>query len=536
MKTFFTLFTALIAVTLLAQENKTDQRINRSAEKFSDDVVIHSTPDINQERVKLSVAFNGWLYAAYSTIDSANNAGGITIVKSIDNGLSWQVFDSYMPTGIRYPAFDILVAGTDTSALKLYLIGVNKNVSTASHTIFLDVYNATNGNYIGSPYNRSTGTNRVYDIAIASDYTLPAVGASPYSVAFLYSRYSSSNDSVNYVLSVDGGVSFSHMSNVAITGAFFNKISLAYGRSNSGSNGRYFAAWERKSSSLSRNGNIYVARNTSNIDGGWTTPKCLDSLSSAMIGLCSNPSIAASIGDIDNDSAGVTAIVTLQRDYNGDASDYDLLGFYNKRAHFTDFWYRFDVDNSSTNAMQPNISYDKNYNNFLLTYYDSTNQKLPYVVNGFNLTTPNSWVVINAQYNDNTNLKSPYPVVEINPVSTKTAHAWIAKGTGTKGVAMFDAEYNMTGVSEIASDEYSSVYPNPARDEFSISFGFLSSPEAVINIYDVNGKVVESRMASTSRGGNFVEKFDVRSWENGMYLISVQSGNSTLQERIVVNH
>lgn len=536
MKTLFTTIAAILALTLLAQENKTDQRINRSAVKFTDDVVIHSTPAISQERVKLSVAFNGWLYAAYSTVDSANNAGGITILKSVDNGLSWTIFDSYMPTETRYPAFDILVAGTDTSALKLYLIGVNQNVSTASHTIFLDVYNATNGYYIGSPYNKSTGTNRVYDIAIASDYTLPAVGASPYSVAFLYSRYSSSNDSVNYVLSVDGGVSFNHMANVAITGAFFNKISLAYGRSNSGSNGRYFAAWERKSSSIVRNGNIYVARNASNIDGSWTTPLCLDSLSSSMIGLCSNPSIAASVGDVDNDSAGVTAIVTLQRDYTGNGSDYDLLGFYNKRAHYTNFWFRFDVDNSSTNAMQPNISYDKNYNNFLLTYYDSTNQKLPYVVNGFNLTSPSLWTVVNAQYNDNGNLKSPYPVVKINPVLTKTAHAWIAKGAGTKGVAMFDAEYNITGVSEISGDEYSSVYPNPARDEFSITLNAGSTQNPNISVYDMNGKLVENRIATNTKGGNFVEKFDVRSWDNGMYLILVQSASNILQERIVVSH
>lgn len=83
MKTITSIIFVIFAISVIAQENKTDQRIHGANDKFADDVIIQSSPTINQEKVKLSVAFNGWIYAAFSTIDSSTNSGGITIMKSL---------------------------------------------------------------------------------------------------------------------------------------------------------------------------------------------------------------------------------------------------------------------------------------------------------------------------------------------------------------------------------------------------------------------------------------------------------------------
>lgn len=508
---------------------------------YTNDVIIQNTPGIDQRNVRISVAFNGWLYAAYTTVDSANNAGGITIRSSRDNGITWNTLDSYSNTGYRYTAMDVVVAGTDTTSLTIYLAGVNNNLTSGAYVLFVDRYNATTGAFIGSNYNLQAGTRKIYDVALATDYLFPAMGCSPYGLGLVYSTYTSIQDSINFIGSVDGGATWSVRQNVAVTGMYNRKVSLSYGRSASGSNGRYFAAWERLGSSTARTGNIYSSHSVSTVDGPWITPVNLDSISSTMIGLCANPQIATSFGTTDNDSASVTAVVMVQRDYTGNGSDYDLLGFYNKRAHFTNYWYRLDVVNTNENDLQPDVTYDPTNGNFLGVFYDSTNGKLPYLVNEVNLLNPSTWTPITPQYNDNnTNLKAAWPRVEINPVVTQTAHAWIAEGSGTHGVAMFDAEYNITGVHNNGGlprgGMIQNVYPSPAGNQATLNYLVSSESEVVINVYNAIGEVVETRTLGNKVAGEYNEVFDVASWSNGVYLIEVINGGVSQSTRLVVTH
>lgn len=536
MKNVYTLAFVLASVCAVAQENRNNQPLPPTATPlFTSDIIIQNNDTADQTRVRLAVAFNGWLYAAYSREDVAADKGGITIRTSRDNGTTWTTMDSYFVTGVRYPAFDIVVAGNDTNSLTLYLAGINMNVTGPNYVLFVDRYNATTGSFIGSNYNLNKGTNTIYDVALATDYESPAVGASPYSVGMLYSAYSSSFDSIVYVGSTDGGTSWAHRQSVATTGSYFGKLSIAYGKSVSGSNGRYFGAWERRASSTARTGNIYSSRSQSTVDGSWITPENLDSVSSAMIGLCKNPQIACSYGNTDNDSGSVTAVVLVQRDYTGNGSDYDLLGFYNKRAHFTNFWYRLDIDNSGTNAMQPDVSYDRTNMNFLTTYYDSTNGKLPYVINGLNLPTPSSWTTISPQYNDvTTNLKAPYPRVEINPAVVQTAHAWIAQN-GSDGVAMFDAEYNVTSVNEPeAALSMNNLYPNPASTFITVPFVNETNEAVTISIYNQLGQRVLSEQGGQTKGGITTRTLNVEQLEAGVYFCRIDAGNKTTTRSFVI--
>jgi hypothetical protein len=530
------LFTSLINAQE-ASHNSLNKGGAAISPAYANDIIIQNNPSISQRKVKLSVAFNGWLYSAYNTLDSANNAGGITIRSSKDNGVTWQTVDSYTVPNIRYTAHDIVVAGTDTSNLTLYLVGVRYDITSSTSVLFLDRYNATYGYFSNTPFYQANGTSKIYDVAIASDYKFPAVGASPYSVGFIYSS-NAAKDSICSVVSIDGGATFSARQSVATTNSYYRNVSLSYGRSASASNGRYFAAWEQLNSWDARVGHIYSSRNNSTVNGPWNPQKNLDSISSTMINLCRNPQIATQFNNTDNDSAAVTAVVLVERDYIGDGSDYDLLGFYNKRAHFTNFWNRLDIVNSGENDMQPDISFDPSYNNFLAVYFDSTNKKLPYVVNGFNLTTPSTWSVVSAQYNDlSTNLKSPFPRVEINPVANKTAHAWVAEGVGTKGVAMFDAEYNYTSIDEISNSELTHfVSPNPVTNNASINFSLDKSADITITIYDALGQLVIEKYVGRSSIGNYSEKVNTSNWENGVYVYKISNGQKTFANRFIVAH
>ena len=158
-----------------------------SQAQFGPDVRIKLQPGIQQGKAKIDVAFNGWLYAAFTTIDSANNKGGITICSSKDDGLTWNVIDAYTVSGSYYTAVDIAVTGTVVDSLKLFLVGVKYDNSATAYTIYVDKYNANTGVFSGSNFNVSTGSRKVYDVAIASDYQSRAVGTRPYSVAFVSS-------------------------------------------------------------------------------------------------------------------------------------------------------------------------------------------------------------------------------------------------------------------------------------------------------------------------------------------------------------
>lgn len=538
MKKLVFLSLMLVSTWTLAQENRTQKAVPNIPLKYSTDIVIESTPLIDQDNVRLSVAFNGWLYAAFSTVDIAMNKGGITILRSKDNGQTWQSMDSYSVSGIRYPTFDIVVAGTDTNNLRLYLAGVNHDLSSPNYTLFVDRYDARTGSFVGSNLNINKGSRTIYDVSIATDYQAPAVGSIPYSIGLAYTMYGSNYDTLNTAVSLDGGGSFSVFNTVMSTSWYLRKVSLAYGRSASASNGRYFVAWEVLGSTSSRNGHIYTSRNNSTIDGSWIPPKNLDSVSSTMINLCRNPSIAVQYNNIDNDSSGPTALVLVERDFTGDGSDYDLLGFYNMRAHYTNNWFRLDIVNTGEKDLNPDITYDPGYNNFLAVYYDSTNGKLPYCVNGMNLATPSSWSYVSLQYNDNTSLTAAKPRVEINPLVNMTAHVWIQDG-GTNGVAMFDAEYVYTGIEENQNEGVFSdgqLYPNPATDIATLQFTMAGDADISIQVFDATGKLIESRTATNRKAGDWMETFDVGDWNNGIYLISVRSNQESITKRLIVSH
>lgn len=503
-----------------------------SPQYFNDVIIENSTYD--QRNVKISAAFNGWLYAAYSTSNTSTGAGGITIRKSRNNGITWTTLDSYQPANTKYPTFDIVVAGTDTNNLILYLAGVNVNTSTGVNYLFFDKYNARTNAFMGSWANaRNYGTNRVNDIAVASDYKFPAFGATPYSIGMLYSLYTPTIDSVIFVLSGNGGTGQTYSYGVYGTGYYTRKVDLAYGRSLNGSNGRYFGVWERLASSSARNGNIYTSRSASTVGGAWIAPKNLDSLSSTMIGLCRNPVIAVQHNNINNDSAATTAVVLTERDFGGTATDYDVLGFFNKKAHYTLNWQRLDVINTGEKDNQPHIAYDPANNNFLTVYHDSTNHKLPYCVNGMNLTNPNTWGYITTQYNDlTTNIKNPYPRVDIDPSVVKTVHVWNSEGTA-KGIALFDAENLSTAVKDATESTVSAdIYPNPASNWVKITLNLKNVNDVSMEIYDAVGNVMK-REVYNNQSNIEVKNINISDLADGVYILKLSSDKASYSKKLV---
>jgi hypothetical protein len=86
----------------------------------------------------------------------------------------------------------------------------------------------------------------------------------------------------------------------------------------------------------------------------------------------------------------------------------------------------------------------------------------------------------------------------------------------------------------IRKDIVFTVFPNPAREEFGVKFKTEEMGELVLNLLDMNGRLVQTRTDQTMPGENILV-MDVRNMKSGMYILQIlnQEGLKAT-ERVVV--
>ena len=79
------------------------------------------------------------------------------------------------------------------------------------------------------------------------------------------------------------------------------------------------------------------------------------------------------------------------------------------------------------------------------------------------------------------------------------------------------------------------LYPNPARDEFTLSYRLQVQDEAAsIEIYDAKGAKVFAAPLESASGEQTV---DTRSWTEGIYLCRIMAGGKNLSsKKLIISH
>jgi hypothetical protein len=77
------------------------------------------------------------------------------------------------------------------------------------------------------------------------------------------------------------------------------------------------------------------------------------------------------------------------------------------------------------------------------------------------------------------------------------------------------------------------IMPNPNKGNFSVIFNSLSAEPILINIRDVNGKLIQKKTESVSRGQNVIYINGLEQREAGVYFISVEQGSLLKQGKFV---
>lgn len=535
-----TLFLLTLTMNLFAQADVIEPSgvpyMTPNSVMYGADVIIDNQPTENQRDPCLSVAFNGWVYAAFYV----NSASGSSwaVYRSTDDGETWSLLkDQSLAANWYVKSLDIVVTGTDEASLKLFVARVYQNDVGGSAEIKLQQYDANNGNSLATPYDLIVATSAEHfeDVAIASDYRFPAVDASPYSVGMVYSAYNSAADTIRVLTSSDGGNTITGNQLVTATGEFVRNVSIAYGRSSLWFNGRYFVAWESRLSSGSEKGKIYTSHSDSHFYDPFTSPVRLDDkCGPATEDYALNPTISCQFNDADNDVGDLTEIVLFERLFNGSTTDHDIVGCYDKTPLTGSSWASMYIDQTVNMAIQPHLNFDPGYNNFMLTYANITDQKLRYLVMDQNLSGPSDWWVISDKYNDANNLVNPYPQVEIHPIYNQTVHMWIGDVSGN-GVATFDAEYPPVGIKDNNLSSIGvSVYPNPATTQVTFGFDLAQQTDISIQLYTLQAKEIARMEQANTTLGFKTFTMDVSTLPEGCYIYRISAGDNSGGGRLIV--
>lgn len=542
MKTFF--FCVSLLASLLVQPITTAQPVFSNSSSpgpaaprsvlFGSDIVISDQPDKKQNNTDICYAFNGWLFAAFA-YNYSSLYQRVMILKSVDNGVTWTLIHDkniFFKNEI-VPRIDIVTTGDSLSNLKLVL-GVTFFDTVYNTTgVIVAVHNGTTGEFEHNLLYLESNGYPVRDVALASDALLPAANLHPGSVGILYSRRSYSKDSVVFLSSTNGGASVTSRRLVTMSDNTVKKVALSYGSSSSLNGGCYFAVWSKSP------GHIYTSHTPPGIIGSLTTPMNLDSLQSSWINQCSNPVISCQAGNMNNSVGNLTEVVLFEK-YNPQTGDTDIAGCYNLQASGSANYTPFELAATSGNEVQPNVVFNPFDSTFVVTYFDETAKKLPCLKNGFNMVNPDAWTLVNAGYNDNTNLTSPFPKVSLNTSLKQVVTAWAGQRPGGYGVALFDASYNWyTGVGKLHwpdQDISLRIFPNPCQDKTTLQFS-LARPDVVsVTICTLEGNQLLNIPPSAYSAGDHTTTIDISGLHSGCYILTLKSGTSTDSGKFIVIH
>lgn len=121
-------------------------------------------------------------------------------------------------------------------------------------------------------------------------------------------------------------------------------------------------------------------------------------------------------------------------------------------------------------------------------------------------------------------------------VFAKRGLGWSAKqgdsGNREDQVEAFDlppsSELNCSLSNEGFEFDTFGIYPNPAKQSFSLSLTNGNLSNAKVDIYDLNGKLVISKVSDQN------QKIDIQELNSGLYIVLVESDNKTYSKKLIV--
>jgi Secretion system C-terminal sorting domain len=105
---------------------------------------------------------------------------------------------------------------------------------------------------------------------------------------------------------------------------------------------------------------------------------------------------------------------------------------------------------------------------------------------------------------------------------------------GTHGRGFFRCDNFLTNTKKVTKSQMGiQAYPNPARDQFNLSFTAAQAGKASIQVYNLRGEVVRTLNVQATTGNNVVE-ISTSDLNSGYYFAKVVQGTSTASVKFAV--
>jgi hypothetical protein len=119
---------------------------------------------------------------------------------------------------------------------------------------------------------------------------------------------------------------------------------------------------------------------------------------------------------------------------------------------------------------------------------------------------------------------------------------WYRFTGGTDQFSRIDSATNYTfrivkynGIAELTTYERLTAYPNPTTGKVTIELRDLANDAAEVNIMDAFGKLIYKTTVSDNNRFLNTLSVDLGNYSPGMYVITVKSGNTFGQTKVVLN-
>ncbi len=78
------------------------------------------------------------------------------------------------------------------------------------------------------------------------------------------------------------------------------------------------------------------------------------------------------------------------------------------------------------------------------------------------------------------------------------------------------------------------LFPNPAADQLNVKYAFHDARNVTVELLDLTGRVVSSQRLNNAKSGNL--NFDVKNFNNGLYLLRMSSNDGSSTRKVMVQH
>ena len=503
-------------------------------ERFSGDVIVDNQPVYTQRNARVCTAWNGDIYVGF-TYDSLGTPG-YKIMKSTDGGFSFQFFGHYVWfPGNNITCFDMSVLGNSNSTFRL-LVAVADRTNANACYFDLDVFDTTATFPIISlcdnqVYNDPVGYHAA---AVDNDYTHHSSLENKYSIGLILAK-NGVHDSLMFISFIDTVFTDApyNLGRVYNTANKIRTVDISYGRSSTQNQGGYWYAWDEFANNTTQLGDVLASWEKVDSQFVFNAARNISNLGLNTAGKSRQPRISCQSMSGDNASGSFDVVLSLNSTLS--PTTHEITTFYSLRGDSLNSTFGNIVQGiAGHNNLQGDVSYEENGNNFLISYYDSTSGKLPYLSqSATNLGT--AWNIIQANYNDDTtNLKNAFPNISIDPVIHKPDFVWNAV-SGSNGVTMFDEEAHNSSVQNFNGEKIElNLLPNPVSDILQMKIETENEENALVLFVNMLGQIISSSKLDLQEGQT-VYSFDVKNFPAGIYVVEFSSKNSLIKKQFVVN-